>query len=216
MTFVQENGSPAVLVQHYEKCFQRHGPTAQGVDWPNAADALLRHKIMAELWESKSVNPLSIVDVGCGYGAFLGYLLANSKQAARGYSGIDLSEPMLEWARKAYPSHTFTCQDILKTPFNDNQFEYGVMNGVLTEKLSLSFEHMEAFAHQIIKALFQTCKRGIAFNVMSSHVDWQRDDLFHLPLDRLADFLTKNCSRHWQIRQDYGLYEYTVYLYHQP
>ena len=49
---------------------------------------------------------------------------------------------------------------------------------------------------------------------MSKQVDWERDDLFHLPLDLLADYLTRNLSRHFVIRNDYGLYEYTVYVYH--
>ena len=48
---------------------------------------------------------------------------------------------------------------------------------------------------------------------MSAQVEWKRDDLFHLPLDRLADFLSANLSRHFVIRNDYGLYEYTVYIY---
>ena len=30
---------------------------------------------------------------------------------------------------------------------------------------------------------------GIAFNVMTKHVDWERDDLFHLPFDQLAEWL---------------------------
>ena len=42
----------------------------------------------------------------------------------------------------------------------------------------------------------------------------RRDDLFHLPLDLLAEFLDTLLSRHFVIRNDYGLYEYTVYVYH--
>ena len=44
-------------------------------------------------------------------------------------------------------------------------------------------------------------------------VDWEKDFLFHLPLDTLAFFLTKELTRNFIIRNDYGLYEYTVYLY---
>ena len=48
---------------------------------------------------------------------------------------------------------------------------------------------------------------------MSHHVDWQRDDLFHVPFDRMAELLQANFSRHYLFRADYGLYEYTVYVY---
>jgi hypothetical protein len=49
--------------------------------------------------------------------------------------------------------------------------------------------------------------------VMSKHVDWERDDLFHLPFDALGSFLREEVSRHFVIRHDYGLYEYTTYIY---
>ena len=61
--------------------------------------------------------------------------------------------------------------------------------------------------------MYPLARRGIAFNVMSKHVDWERDDLFHLPFDVLAAFLRAEISRHYQFRADYGLYEYTAYVY---
>ncbi len=51
---------------------------------------------------------------------------------------------------------------------------------------------------------------------MSKQVDWERDDLFHLPLDQMADFVCGNLSRNFVIRNDYGLYEYTTYVYREP
>ena len=65
----------------------------------------------------------------------------------------------------------------------------------------------------MITKLYEMCNKGIAFNVMSKDVDWERDDLFHLPLSDLSAFLTKEISRDFVIRNDYGLYEYTTYVY---
>ena len=48
---------------------------------------------------------------------------------------------------------------------------------------------------------------------MSKNVDWERDDLFHLSHDLLSDFLCRKITRNYIIRNDYGLYEYTVYLF---
>jgi hypothetical protein len=47
---------------------------------------------------------------------------------------------------------------------------------------------------------------------MSKNVDWEREDLFHVSLDLVSDFLCKNLTRNYIIRNDYGLYEYTVYV----
>src|SRR5205085_1407005 len=90
---------------------------------------------------------------------------------------------------------------------------YLVMNGVFTEKRELSFDEMLNYFKRLVARVFAHARIGVAFNVMSKQVDWERDDLFHLPLDTLAHFLTKELSRNFIIRNDYGLYEYTTYIY---
>ena len=68
----------------------------------------------------------------------------------------------------------------------------------------------------MIAALHSRARIGLAFNVMTWHVDWQRDDLFHLPCDTLLAFLKAEVSRHVVLRADYGLWEYTTYVYREP
>src|SRR5262245_20475143 len=48
---------------------------------------------------------------------------------------------------------------------------------------------------------------------MSKIVDWEREDLFHLPMDEAPRFLHGLAGRRVQFRADYGLYEYTAYAY---
>ena len=65
---------------------------------------------------------------------------------------------------------------------------------------------------KLVTLVYEKSSKGIAFNVMSKNVDWEREDLFHVSHDLLSDFLCKNVSRNYIIRNDYGLYEYTVYV----
>jgi hypothetical protein len=88
------------------------------------------------------------------------------------------------------------------------------MNGVFTEKLELSYQEMFDFMSRTVERVFSLVDVGVAFNVMSKHVDWERDDLFHVPFDEMAAFLIANVTRNIVLRADYGLYEYTVYAYH--
>ena len=53
----------------------------------------------------------------------------------------------------------------------------------------------------------------MSFNFMSKQVDWERDDLFHVSLDEIAWFMKDNLSRNFIIRNDYKLFEYTIYVY---
>ena len=85
-----------------------------------------------------------------------------------------------------------------------------------TEFLGLpvaGFEEMTEFFQAMVARVFGFTAIGIVFNVMSKHVDWERDDLFHLPFDNLAAFLKTKISDNFVIRNDYGLYEYAVYVY---
>jgi hypothetical protein len=95
------------------------------------------------------------------------------------------------------------------------RFDYAVINGVFTVKRELSFDEMFDFFTKAVSKVFSLVEIGLAFNVMSAHVDWERDDLFHLPFDTLAAWLTQNIGRNFVFRNDYGLYEYTTYVYRQ-
>ncbi|MEQ9143011.1 MAG: hypothetical protein RLO08_01505 [Parvibaculaceae bacterium] len=66
-----------------------------------------------------------------------------------------------------------------------------------------------------IGASIGAARKGVAFNVMSTLVDWEREDLFHWPFDRMVACLSP-LTRHLTMRADYGLREYTVYLRREP
>lgn len=72
---------------------------------------------------------------------------------------------------------------------------------------------MFEYLKKMISIIFTKSNKAIAFNVMSKQVDWEVDTLFHVPIDDMANFLTKKITRNFIIRNDYGLYEYTVYIY---
>ena len=201
------------IIYHYEKCLKKYGPNHRGMDWPNRKDLDKRFQIMMEVVLPNSRKPVSILDLGCGVGLLVDYLKHKGILSNFNYWGIDLSKKMIDKAKKIHPDQKFEVRDILKKPISPESIDYIIMNGLLTEKVSLKQKQMEEFAKEIIKAAFLICKVGIAFNVMSTHVDWKRKDLFHWSLDKVVSFLVKECSRNIIIRMDYGLFEYTVYVY---
>jgi SAM-dependent methyltransferase len=202
------------IVRHYEACLKEHGDTHLGVDWPRKEHADTRYKIMLDVIRDRSAKS-TLLDFGCGASHLLEYMRRHD-YANVAYAGLDISENFIALSRKKFPDVTYFCVDILDTPQDVGRYDYIVMNGVFTEKRGLSFDDMFAYFREMILTLFEKCDVGAAFNVMSKQVDWERDDLFHLPLDLLAEFLTKRVTRHFVVRNDYGLYEYTVYLYRQP
>lgn len=197
------------IAKHYDECFKKHGNNNLGVDWPNYEDTLIRHQVMFDLIKEKNST---LLDFGCGLGHFYEWIKNNKFNSYITYSGLDINEGFYTHCKNNYPTLDFYLKDILKDN-NIPNFDYIVCNGTFTEKRNLSQEKMTEFFHSVIIKLWNKCNKGIAFNLMSKHVDWERNDLFHVSLDELGWFLTKNLSRNFVIRNDYKLYEYTTYVY---
>ncbi len=196
------------IARHYDECFTTHGDTHLGVDWPNEKDMYIRYEIMTELVKKNKKS--SLLDFGCGTAGLYNYISKNKKNIE--YSGLDINLSFYEKCKLKFPEISFYHKDIL---VDDNipNFDYIICNGTFTEKLNLSNIEMMDFFESIIKKLWEKCNIGLAFNLMSKHVDWEREDLFHVSLDELGWFLKTNLSRNFLIRNDYKLYEFTTYVY---
>jgi SAM-dependent methyltransferase len=204
------------IIEHYEKCLKEYGDTHKGVDWPNLEDVYKRYQVMLDIQRfdpARTGHSPSVLDFGCGTAHLLEFMNRHEYKNWN-YSGLDISPKFIEVCESKFPATTFYCRDILKEPFLNTTVDYIVMNGVFTEKREMSFEEMFSYITEMLVKIFPLAKRGIAFNTMSKAVDWERDDLFHMPMDMLAEVLVKKLSRHFIIRNDYGLYEYTTYVYH--
>jgi hypothetical protein len=201
------------IAEHYDNCFKQHGDSNLGVDWPNYEDTLTRHQVMFDLIRPKEQSHITnstLLDFGCGLGHFYEWMQTQTHQPK--YSGLDINEGFYSTCKTKYPNLSFYNIDIFKDN-NLPNFDYITINGVFTEKQGLTqSEMMDFFTSALIK-LWDKCDEGIAFNLMSKHVDWEREDLFHVGLDELGWFLKKNLSRNFIIRNNYKLYEYTTYVY---
>ena len=200
------------IVEHYEACLERHGDTHLGVDWPKAEDVETRHRVMLDVIRRRDGDPVRLLDFGCGASHLYEYVRKHGISGIE-YSGLDISPRFVELSQSKFPEVRYWCADILDDDIVLPKFDYAVMNGVFTERVGMTFEDMLEYFKQVIRRVFQLVDDGLVFNVMSKQVDRERDDLFHLPFDVLAGFLTSEISRDFALRHDYGLYEYTIYVY---
>ena len=189
----------------------RYGPNHKGMDWPNHSD--LKKRFSAHLKILENHDDVTLLDLGCGAGLLVDYLQEFYSKKSLLYHGIDISELMIDEAKKKHPHNKFEVLDILNDDDNIPSSDFVIANGLFTEKLTLSFKEMNDFMEAMLIKMFQSCTIGISFNLMSSHVDWERSDLFHVSIDQVVQFLTKNVSRKLNIFMDYGLYEYTIHVY---
>ena len=203
------------IANYYNKAFNEHGNTPKGLAWDNQKNLDKRYEVMHDLvkYPIPATPSTTILDFGCGYGGFYKWLKEHEKNIK--YTGIDINKDLVKKARELYSEGCFYEEDILNTEnFNSLQkFDYVICNGTFTVKDTLTQEEMTTFMCSVLEKLWIKTNEGIAFNVMSKLVDWERNDLFHVSMDQLCQWLVDNLSRNFIIKNDYGLYEYTIYVY---
>ena len=209
-----DEGPQVSIVAAYEAYLDRFGDSYLGVGWTKSqAETDRRYEVMLGVIRESEAD-VSLLDFGCGLSHLYEYALRTGRTGIQ-YSGLDLSEKFLAASRAKFPDMPYYQLDVTERPDDLPSFDYVVLNGVFTLKAEHSHEQMWGYVTEVIASVFAKAERGIAFNMMSKQVDWERDDLFHVPFDALATFLSSQVSRHFVIRHDYGLYEYTVYVYRQ-
>lgn len=202
------------IADYYSQAFEKHGATPQGLAWDNQENLNKRYEIMYNIIESP-FQPTSILDFGCGYGGFYNRLLKGHRYI--NYSGIDINENAIIKARELYPEVSFFSFDIHTADpeywYRVKNYDYIICNGTFTVKGPLTQEEMTNFMCSTLEKLWTKTNKGIAFNCMSKILDFERDDLFHVSFDELSMWVYDNLSSKFTIRQDYGLREFTMYVY---
>jgi SAM-dependent methyltransferase len=206
--------APRSIVERCEQFLREHGDTYAGVGWTKSQEQTdRRYRVMLDVMGPEPEPETVLLDFGCGAAHLYEYITRNGGLDVQ-YVGADASPVFLGLCRSKFPRLRFVESDGLSGTLPAADFI--VMNGVLTIRVDLPFEYMWEYATRLLRNVFATARRGVAFNVMSKNVEWERDDLFHVPMDRLTGWLTSELSRHIVIRHDYGLFEYTVYVFKEP
>ena len=201
------------IAEHYSQAFEKHGATPKGLDWDNQENLDKRYRVMYELIKHSFDNQ-SLLDFGCGFGGFYNWLSENS---GINYHGIDINPDVIKIAQKIHHEAEFYQFDIHKSApeywYRVRNYDYIICNGTFTVKNTLTQEEMTNFMCSTLEKLWTKTNKGIAFNCMSKVLDFERDDLFHVSFDQLSQWVYDNLSSKFLIRQDYGLREFTMYVY---
>ena len=204
------------IVRFCEDCLDQYGDNYRGVAWTKRQeDADTRYQVMLDVMKPNHAGKTTLLDLGCGASHLYEYIVRHKLENIE-YSGLDVSEKFLALSRRKFPAITYYHLDILDKPDELPEFDFVVMNGLFTAKVDVPYDDMLAYFKDVVSRVFTKTRVGMAFNVMSKQVEWERDDLFYLPFDVLASFLTQQVSRHFVIRHDYGLFEYCTYVYREP
>lgn len=195
------------VARYYSDRLARFGPTPAGVDWNSAESQRLRFEQLARVLEPADVR-FSVLDYGCGYGAFADFL--HERGAPADYTGFDIAPAMAAAAaaRHAACAHcAFTDRRDSLTPA-----DYTVASGIFNVKLESSEPIWREYVLSTLDDLAGLSRRGFAFNLLTDYADpdKRRPDLFYGDSRALFDRCKQRYSKFVALHHDYPLYEFTI------
>jgi len=190
---------------YYTGKLRDFGPTPRGVDWNSEQSQQTRFEQLARVLPDAS--GFSVLDYGCGYGAFLDFL--HARDCRPDYRGFDVSQAMIETARYLHPDDeraTFTAQAEGLQPA-----DFVIASGIFSVKMSVPTPQWERYVLTTIARMDALSRKGFAFNLLTSYSDTERmrPDLYYAQPGRYFD-LCEGYSRWVALLHDYGLYEFTL------
>lgn len=192
----------------YTDNLAEHGLVSRSVGWPDAASQRLRFDKLALVLEATDPQrAISVTDLGCGYGAMFHYLDDRNRPPVGRYVGYDISEPMLDAARRH-------CDDPRVVLVNSSEpvevTDYAFVSGTFNVRMGASEEAWEGHVREAVATLCSHVRRGLAFNLLTTYVDWRKEDLYYADPGRFFDFCRRELSRYVTLVHDYPLYEWTM------
>jgi SAM-dependent methyltransferase len=204
------------LTTHYESCLAAHGPTPQGMDWgtDDSRLSLRFDAICRAIGLNVYADPVSVLDVGCGCGLLHDHLNQHWPGRVQ-YTGLDASSKMIAAARAKDPQATWITGDITDASSIPTA-DWVVANGLLTERRDIPHERMVQYAQAVLIAMFNACRVGIVFNVLSTHVNFRNEMLFYWEPGEALAFAVRQLSRHVVVHHDLEIYEYFLTVRRKP
>lgn len=192
----------------YTSNLAEHGVSSRSVGWPDADAQVLRFEKLGQLIAlDRPARPITVNDWGCGYGAMFGFIDALPGVELERYFGYDVSDEMLTAAREHVPDPR--AEWILGSDVTQ-EADYSFVSGTFNVRMDASDEVWGEYIRSTLRTLHERSRRGLAFNLLTSYVDWRKDDLFYADPAELFTFCKSELSRYVTLLHDYPLYEWTI------
>jgi SAM-dependent methyltransferase len=193
------------LIQLYEDRFAVMGYDLRTIGWKGREDQALRFEVLCDIAD---LTGKRVCDIGCGFGDMYDYLSSRFGRVA--YTGIDLAPSLVEKARELHPGVDFRVRDILEDRLTD-RFDYFLLSGALNYRFA---DNMK-LTRDMLALMFELADEGVAVNFLTSYVNYEHPRNFHHNPEAVFA-LARSMTRWVTTRHDYGLWEFTLFMYKHP
>lgn len=195
------------MLNYFQQRLDTYGSTPRGVDWNSVESQEIRFAQLAKVIHT--THPFSLLDYGCGYGAFADYLLQREYPLQQ-YIGFDFLSGMVE---KACEMHPHLPQAVFTSNISDIPLvDYSVVSGTFNVKLEASDNEWTNYVLGEIQKINELSRKGFAFNLLTKYSDKEcmKDYLYYADPCVLFDYCKRNFSRNVALLHDYEVYDFTI------
>lgn len=202
------------LIQAYQARLAEHGPSAEAVQYADRDSQYARFAVLADI----DRNMTSVLDVGCGLVDFWRYLRGTGSQAR--YCGVEIVPEFVDLATQAMADDPAASAHLMDAETEDlpGGCQYAVLSGVFNNRMADNWGFMTA----TLKRMWNAAEDGIAFNAMSTHVDYRDDALWYVDPAEVLAFCKAELGGHPVLRHDYVTrpggfpFEFAIYVRRTP
>lgn len=204
----------ADIARYYTAKVLAHGASPEGVDWGCVPTQELRFVQLLRVCDF--TEPLSINDLGCGYGALLGFLRKRHRRSVIDYLGIDLSPAMVDQAQhlwRRYRRATFSVG-----ANNPRIADYSVASGLFNVQQDQPAAWWTLFVQQVLTGLLATSRKGFAVNFLAplSREMQPKPGLYRTAPDIWMEYCATTLGQQPELLTGYGLNEFTLLVRRAP
>ncbi len=196
--------------EHWQKLATEFAGSVHAVGSESMAHKHLRYEKISELFEDE--HDFSVHDIGPGIGDFYEYLRTRFAGRECDYSASEITPEYCEIAHQRFPDISFYNRDILAKPV-DEIYDYVVLSGVFHQQGSVRHREWVSYMKALLEGAWAMARRGIAFNVLSSHADFYKPGNYYADLTEIQLYLMRRFSRFSRVDQSYPLFEATFLVY---
>jgi len=206
------------IIKFYEDRILEHGEHFRALDWNSEESQKLRFHVFEDAFEMcDKRSDFSVLDVGCGFGDFSGFLKERGYKFD--YTGYDISPKILEIAKKRYPQAKFELKDILEAK-DLKKFDYVFCSGAFNIRYDDEKTHM-SWVSSMLQKMYEISNMASVANFLSvsavqylSDAEFNKKEYYYFRPEDIVNF-SRFVTTRFVLRQDYHPGDFTMYLIKQ-
>ncbi len=188
---------------YYESKMGKGLPDYGVLGWESEAAQLLRFDMLIN---SVDLKGKTLLDVGCGMGNLLEYL--NLKGINVKYTGVDILESMIEFAKRKGLDGEFYCVDV----FNENVFAGRSFDVIYTSGIfNLNLGNNREFLLKALGKMFTLSGEAVVFNLLHKDSPDREDKYYYHDPAEIKSLIADTFGiKRIEIKEQYLKNDFTV------